>query len=91
MKGMIGKYKVVLDLSQENMRTMATTAGFTMAGMGPGGRSTEGGMHGDGAAGSEPRTTVFQSVQQLSLKPQTQRAPMETIIVDRAEKIPTGN
>jgi len=94
MTGLKGKYEIVLELTQENMRTMATTAGFAMAGMGPGGRGTEGGMHGggDGVVGSgEPWTTVFQSVQQLGLKLEARRAPIEAIVVDRAEKIPTGN
>ena len=93
MTGLKGKYEIVLDLTQENMRTMATTAGFAIAGMGPGGRGTEGGMHGggDGAAGSEPGPTVFQSVQQLGLKLEARRAAMEMIVVDGAEKIPTGN
>jgi uncharacterized protein (TIGR03435 family) len=91
--GLKGKYEIVLDLTPENMRTMMTTAGFAMAGMGPGGRGTEGGMHGggDGAAGSEPGATVFQSVQQLGLKLEARRGPMEMIVVDGAEKIPSGN
>jgi uncharacterized protein (TIGR03435 family) len=93
MTGLKGKYEIVLDLTQENMRTMATTAGFATAGMGLAGRGTEGGMHGggDGATGSEPGTTVFQSVQQLGLKLEARRAPIETIVVDGAERIPTGN
>jgi uncharacterized protein (TIGR03435 family) len=50
-------------------------------------------MHGggNGSAGSELGTSVFQSVQQLGLKLEARRAPIEAIVVDGAEKIPTGN
>jgi uncharacterized protein (TIGR03435 family) len=83
-----------MDLTPENMRAMATAGGFVTAGMGPGGRGPDGGMHdrsGDGAGGVEPATTIFQSVQQLGLKLEARKAPVETIVVDHAEKSPTGN
>lgn len=94
MTGLKGNYEVALDLTPDNMRAMATAAGFATAGMGPGGRGPEGGgMHekADGPAGSEPGITVFQSVQQLGLKLEARKAPLETIVVDHAEKSPTEN
>ena len=80
------------------MRTIAATAGFPMAGMGPGGMGPggvgpEGAMHGggDGAAVNEPATTLFQSMQQLGLRLEARKAPMEMIVVDRADNSPTEN
>jgi len=90
MTGLKGKYEVVLGLTPDNMRTIATAGGFVTAGMGPGGRGPDGGMH-DMANGADPAPTIFQSVQQLGLKLESRRAPMETIVVDRAEKKPTEN
>jgi uncharacterized protein (TIGR03435 family) len=90
MTGLKEKYEVVLGLTPDNMRTIATAGGFVTAGMGPGGRGPDGGMH-DMANGADPAPTIFQSVQQLGLKLESRRAPMETIVVDRAEKKPTEN
>jgi uncharacterized protein (TIGR03435 family) len=92
MTSLRGKYDVVLGVTPDNMRTMATAGGFVAA-MGPGGRGPDGGMHGgaDGATASDPAPTIFQSVQQLGLKLESRKAPMETIVVDRAEKKPTEN
>ena len=46
---------------------------------------------GDGAAVSEPTTTLFQSVQQLGLRLEARKAPMEMIVVDHADNSPTEN
>jgi uncharacterized protein (TIGR03435 family) len=88
-----GKYEVAVDLTQENMRTMAAMAGFPMAGMGPGGMGPEGAMHGGGESttASEPAATLFQSVQQLGLRLESRKAPMEMIVVDHADNSPTEN
>jgi uncharacterized protein (TIGR03435 family) len=88
-----GKYEVAVDLTQENMRTMAATAGFAMPRMGPGGMGPEGDMHGggDSATASEPAATLFQSVQQLGLRLEARKAPMEMIVVDHVDNSPTEN
>jgi uncharacterized protein (TIGR03435 family) len=92
MTGMKGKYEIAVDLSQENMRIMTTSAGFAMPGMGSGG-GAEGGTHGsgDGSAASDPGNTVLQSMQQLGLRLEARKAPMEMIVVDHAEKSPVEN
>ena len=90
MTALKGKYEVALDLTPDNMRAIATAGGFVTAGMGPGGRGPDGGMH-DSPVGNEPGATVFQSVQQLGLKLEARKAPIETLVLDHAEKSPTEN
>jgi uncharacterized protein (TIGR03435 family) len=42
-------------------------------------------------AAPEPGVSIFSSIQQLGLKLDAQKLPMDAIVVDHAEKIPTGN
>ena len=93
MTELTGRYEIAVDLTQDNMRTMAATAGFPLVGMGPGGMGPEGAMRGsgEGTIVSEPAATLFQSVQQLGLKLEARKAPMEMIVVDHAESTPTSN
>jgi uncharacterized protein (TIGR03435 family) len=92
MTGLKGKYEIAVDLSQENMRIMTTSAGFAMAGMGPGGAGPDGGHgSGDGSAAGESGNPVFQSMQQLGLRLEARKAPMEMIVVDHSEKNPLEN
>jgi uncharacterized protein (TIGR03435 family) len=105
--GLKGSYKVALDLPMEVMlamiQKMAQSEGFPLPGPGAEGRggfggpggAPPGGPQGPGAAlaaGLEPSTVpVFQAVQQLGLKLDSRKAPLETIVVDHLEKTPTEN
>jgi len=40
---------------------------------------------------AEPGVSAFNSIQDLGLKLETGKVPLDTIVVDRVEKIPTGN
>jgi uncharacterized protein (TIGR03435 family) len=40
---------------------------------------------------AEPGVSIYSSIQQLGLKLDAQRVPMDSIVIDQAEKIPTGN
>lgn len=42
-------------------------------------------------AAPEPGVSIFSSIQRLGLKLDAQKVPMDAIVVDRAEKVPTGN
>jgi uncharacterized protein (TIGR03435 family) len=99
--GLTGHYQVGLDLSMEDMMNFMSKQGGFAGGGGPppggfgGGR---GGAFGDGgfpaAAGnsSEPAgASIIQSLQQLGLKLDTQKAPIEIIVVDHLEKSPLEN
>lgn len=45
-----------------------------------------------GASGSDaPASSVFENIQQLGLRLEARRAPMEMIVIDHLEKAPTEN
>jgi uncharacterized protein (TIGR03435 family) len=78
--GVEGNYDIALDVSMEDMagmRKMAIAHGPMPSGDAP----SEGG----GAA------SIFTAVQSLGLKLEPKKAPLEFVIVDRGEKVPTEN
>ena len=86
-----GAFTIALDLSMQDMMQMARTAGVGGIGMPPPGAGPAG-FGAPGLAASDPSGgSIFISVQQLGLKLEKQKAPIETIIVESAEKNPTDN
>jgi uncharacterized protein (TIGR03435 family) len=88
-----GAYQVGLDLAMEDMMKLARASGIGAGMMGPG---AAGGGAADAArapaeAASTPSSSVFTAVQQLGLKLEARKAPMETIVVDHVERTPTDN
>jgi uncharacterized protein (TIGR03435 family) len=81
-----GNYRVVLDLSMDDLKNAAKAAG--MGGMmGPAG---DGGK--PSAEASEPAgSSIFMSLQQMGLKLEPRKAPLAIIVVDHLEKSPTEN
>jgi uncharacterized protein (TIGR03435 family) len=80
-----GHYQVALDLSMDDLKNVAKAAGMAM----PAG----GGDAGKGAAeASDPSgSSIFQSVQQMGLKLDARKAPLDIIVIDHLEKAPTEN
>lgn len=101
--GLTKHYQVALDVSMEDMMNfMSKQGGFGAGGPPPGGfgpgRGGPGGGFGGGgvslASGgdSEPAgASILASLQQLGLKLDTQKAPIEVIVVDHLEKTPLEN
>jgi uncharacterized protein (TIGR03435 family) len=85
MTEMKGNYQVALDLSMEDLKAAAAKAGVAMPAMPP----AAGGAPGAGGEASGP--AIFGSIQQLGLKLESKKAPVETVVVDSAEKKPTEN
>jgi uncharacterized protein (TIGR03435 family) len=83
-----GKYDVVLDLSMQDMLNAARAAGAQVPAAAPSGGAT--GNPAD--AMSDPGSgSVFTAVESLGLKLEKRKAPLLTIVVDKAEKMPTSN
>jgi uncharacterized protein (TIGR03435 family) len=84
-----GTYQMALDLSMDEIRNMARSAGVNVpsgAGAAAGG---DGRMPADLAEGSG--ASLFTSVQQLGLKLDPRKIPLEMIVVDGGDKTPTEN
>jgi uncharacterized protein (TIGR03435 family) len=85
-----GTYQVALDLSMADILKAARGAGMNIPGLGPGPGSNPAAAPGD-AASDPSNGSVFTAVQQLGLRLEPRKSPIETIIVDHVEKIPTEN
>jgi uncharacterized protein (TIGR03435 family) len=83
-----GSYQVAMDLSMQDLRIAAQNFGMMAAGMG-GGR---GGANPQTDAASDPGgLSVFEAVQQLGLKLEPRKVPIELIVIDHLDKAPTEN
>ncbi|HEY1494600.1 MAG TPA: TIGR03435 family protein [Candidatus Solibacter sp.] len=81
-----GEYQVGIDLSMEDMRNIARASGMggamMVAGPVPSGAPAE---------ASDPTSSIFTSVAQLGLKLEPRKSPIDLIVVDHLEKLPTDN
>jgi uncharacterized protein (TIGR03435 family) len=76
-----GNYQVVLDISPEDIRNAMRSAGVAMPA----------GVPGATDSASEPGTSVLNSVQQLGLKLEARKMPLDLLVIDHLEKLPTEN
>jgi uncharacterized protein (TIGR03435 family) len=85
MTGIQGEYDISLEAAADEMVGMKMTV---VGGPGPMARASA-----DGAPAPEtaPTASVFTSIQQLGLKLEPRKAPIEYVVVDKAEKVPTEN
>jgi len=83
--GMTGHYEVSLNLSLADLMAAGRSSGQGMPGGGPGGGTTE--ASDPGGAGS----TIYATVEKMGLKLEPRKAPVEQLVVDSAEKMPTEN
>ena len=76
-----GNYQVVLDISQEDIRAVMRSVGMAMPAGAPGATDTA----------AEPGSSIVNSVQQLGLKLDARKLPLDMIVIDHLEKLPTEN
>ena len=85
----LGKYKMALDISMAEMMAMARSAGAPVPATMPGGGEGKGPA--DAASDPSSAGSVFTTVQQLGLKLESKKLPVEVLVVDKLEKAPTEN
>jgi len=87
MTDLKGNYQVSLELSMDTMMNVAKAAGMNVPLPGPRGGA------GGAAEASDPSgaSSIFNSIQQLGLRLEPRKMPLEYIVVDHAEKTPTEN
>jgi len=82
-----GNYQVSLDLTMDVLMNVARAAGVGVPGLGvPGGDAGRAPQASDPSSGS-----IFTSIQQLGLRLESRKAPVEFVVVDSVEKMPTEN
>lgn len=86
MTGLKGFYQVAFDISQDEMMSAARAMG---GGMVMAERSASG-APGD-AASAPSGGSIFQSVQQLGLKLEPRKLPVDKVVIDQLERKPTEN
>ena len=85
-----GSYDTVLELSMAEMMVMAQKAGMNLPGM-MGAPAADSGRPADAASDPTASGSIFASIQQLGLKLEARKVPVDTIVVDKLEKMPTEN
>ncbi len=96
MTGLTGAYEVAVDISMDDAMNVARMSVTLLAtGGGGGGGGGDGGGGKDGAAGanlSDPSgSSIFASIQNLGLKLEPRKLPLELLVIDHMEKTPTAN
>ncbi len=80
-----GNFEVALDLSMDDMKAIAAKSG--VAGMMGMPMSTAA----PSDAASEPTSSIFTALSAMGLKLEARKAPIEIMVIDHAEKMPTEN
>jgi len=93
MTELSGSYQVPLDLSMDEMRNVMRAAAASAGMMMPGPRAGRGeAVSSPADAASTPGgSSIFSAIQQLGLKLEPRKLPIETIAIDHLEKTPTEN
>jgi uncharacterized protein (TIGR03435 family) len=85
--GLTGNYQVSLTLSMSDIRAAAASAGMNIPTLAGAGASTQ-----TPTAAADPSgSAMFSVIQDLGLKLESKKSPLDTIVVDHIEKVPTEN
>ena len=87
MTGLKGNYAIMLDFSMADIIAQARA----QAGIGSGGGAASGTAAPEAADPGGSGVSVSDAVEKLGLKLESRKAPVEQLVVDSAEKMPTEN
>jgi uncharacterized protein (TIGR03435 family) len=92
MTGLKGNFQVALDMSLADLMKMAQASGMTLPGAG-GGAAAGAPANAPADAASDPSggQAVYSSIEQLGLKLDERKAPVERLVIDSAEKTPVAD
>ena len=79
-----GDYDVSFDISREELLNVARQQGANVPAAAPASNAPA-------DAASDPTGSIFTAIQSMGLKLEPRKAPLLTIVVDKAEKMPTEN
>ena len=95
MTDLRGNYQLIFDIPLAEVMALATkaaaAAGIAMPPGVPSGASGGGGSSAAPIASDPTGGSIFEAVQQLGLKLDPRQAPIDVIVIDHVEKIPTGD
>ena len=86
--GLKGNYQVGLDVSMEDMRNFMMKQSFP-GGPAPGDSGGRGNPSAGTGSADSAGFSIMSSLQALGLKLETQKAPMEVVVVDHMQKLPS--
>ncbi len=86
-----GAYDLSVEISMTEMVALAQKAGIAMPGMVGAPPAGDAGRPADAASDPSASGSIFASIQQLGLKLESRKAPVDTMVVDKLEKAPTEN
>jgi uncharacterized protein (TIGR03435 family) len=83
-----GYYQVEMDIPMEELMAIARKAGAMVPGPGGGGDASRAPAD---AAADPSGGSIFAAVQKMGLKLEARKVPIEQIVIDHVEKMPTEN
>ena len=86
--GLKGTYKMTLELARDDLMNAVKAAGVAIP---PGALGAGAGASGGAPAAPDPSggSTIFRSIEQLGLKLDARKTPVEQIVIDHLERTPT--
>ena len=85
--GLKGNYKIALDLAREDLMNAVRAVGVPLP---PGALGAAPGATGGAPAASDPSgSSIFRSVEQLGLKLDSRKTPVDQLVIDHLERMPT--
>jgi uncharacterized protein (TIGR03435 family) len=92
LTGLAGRYEVAVDLSQEDAtNVLRSQVSLIQPRGGGGGGGGDAGSERDSGASDPSGSSIFTSIQNLGLRLEPRKLPLDILVIDRMEKAPSAN